>query len=297
MSLSNPVPPAAESLVDGRSAEIRQSVSSSHGSCPSCGQGRPASSVGEIFVYAVGAIEPRFPTLAVEKEFAQAAGRAEAPNLKDREAAYAVLSKPENWYLARQLCWVFLIKGFDTYVVVPPGAEELRLLIQTFRPKRTSSDIDILIGMAGPPVGGRACNGLMLPAVSVAQLYSFNEQDFVAHLSRQKDVPENSFAASVSVLLRLADNPGARSDHRAINYLVTRDPSLHAAVAQRSARNLPLTGVRARSSGIIATREVLDVIFTFRQAQANVTEELCTGVDVTELFPFLTSKLGPYIER
>ena len=43
------------------------------------------------YVYAMGRIEPRFPRLAVEKEFAQATGRAPTAGLTDRQALHAVL--------------------------------------------------------------------------------------------------------------------------------------------------------------------------------------------------------------
>jgi hypothetical protein len=45
---------------------------------------------------AIGRIEPRFPSLGLEKEFAQAAGRAETAGLTDRETVHAVLSDPGN---------------------------------------------------------------------------------------------------------------------------------------------------------------------------------------------------------
>ena len=43
------------------------------------------------YVYALGRIEPHFPRLSVEKEFAQATGRAETANLTDRQALRRVL--------------------------------------------------------------------------------------------------------------------------------------------------------------------------------------------------------------
>ena len=55
-------------------------------------------------LYAVGRLEARFPRLSVEKEFAQAAGRAETAGQTDQETFSKVLSKPENRYLARELC-------------------------------------------------------------------------------------------------------------------------------------------------------------------------------------------------
>src|SRR5215212_7444387 len=59
------------------------------------------------YVYAIGTVEPRFPTLAAEKEFAQTTGRAEGTaGLTDREATHSVLSDRANRYLVRQLCFV-----------------------------------------------------------------------------------------------------------------------------------------------------------------------------------------------
>lgn len=57
--------------------------------CPTCGTG--GASMPASYVYAIGRIEPRFPRLSVEKEFAQATGRAETVNLTDRQALQRVL--------------------------------------------------------------------------------------------------------------------------------------------------------------------------------------------------------------
>ena len=73
----------------------------------------PAANAAEIsapptaapsFVYALGRVSPRFPSLGVEKEFAQATGRTDrSPDLNDRETIESVLS--QNRYIARQMCW------------------------------------------------------------------------------------------------------------------------------------------------------------------------------------------------
>ena len=80
-------------------------------SCSSCGgtgfrpAQEPATASMSAFIYAIGRIEARFPNLAAEKEFAQATARADTAGKTDQQAFHAVLSKRENRYLARQLCW------------------------------------------------------------------------------------------------------------------------------------------------------------------------------------------------
>ena len=54
-----------------------------------------------VYVCALGRIDPRFPGLASEKEFAQVAGRADTKGLTDRQTLYAVLSDRQNRYLVR----------------------------------------------------------------------------------------------------------------------------------------------------------------------------------------------------
>ena len=83
--------------------------------CPTCGN--PSAPV--LFVYALGRIEARFPRLSVEKEFAQASGRAETAGRTDQQVFHRVLSQPQGRYLARQMCWVFTVQGLETYILLP----------------------------------------------------------------------------------------------------------------------------------------------------------------------------------
>jgi hypothetical protein len=97
------------------------------------------------YIYALGRIEPRFPSLSLEKEFAQATGRAETVNLTDRQTLRKVLK--ENRYLVRQLCWVMTIAGLDTYIVVPRDPADLNLLVEALRPIPHPGDIDLVVGI------------------------------------------------------------------------------------------------------------------------------------------------------
>src|SRR5262245_14298825 len=82
--------------------------------CPSCASA--AAFRTNSYVYAIGRIEARFPRLSVEKEFAQATGRTETAGQTDQQTFFSVLSRPENRYLARQLCWVLTIQALETYI-------------------------------------------------------------------------------------------------------------------------------------------------------------------------------------
>ena len=103
------------------------------------GYGEPEVST-PAYVYATGQIEPQFPTLSAEKEFAQATGRAETAGLSDRRALHAVLSQRENRYLARQFCWVLTIESLDTYILQPRDPADLDLLVAAVRPMPRPTD-------------------------------------------------------------------------------------------------------------------------------------------------------------
>src|SRR4029077_19895878 len=126
------------------------------------------------YVYAIGRVEARFPNLAAEKEFAQATGRTDTAGKTDQQTFHAVLSKRENRYLVRQLCWVLSIQGLDTYLLLPRDPADIDLLVEAIRPAPNPNDIDVVIGMRGPIAPPTMCNGLVVPIVIFDQIYSFD---------------------------------------------------------------------------------------------------------------------------
>src|SRR5262245_2478395 len=99
----------------------------------------------ESFVYAIGRVGAHFPSLAAEKEFAQASGRSDTAGRTDLQAFQAVLSRRENRYLIRKLCWVLSIQGVDTYILVPRDPSDFDLLIAAIRPVPSPADIDVVV--------------------------------------------------------------------------------------------------------------------------------------------------------
>ena len=273
--------------------------------CPTCGAA-PAANNGGVaatpsYVYAIGRIEPRFPRPSVEKEFAQATGRAETAGLTDRQAFQAVLSKPGNRYLVRQLCWVMTIEGLETYVLVPRDPADFGLLVEALRPTPQPWDLDCVIGFRGPIAGPEVCNGLMVPIVAFDQIYSFDRDALIKAIPKPEKTSAKEFTPAAEELfdriMQMTDNAGSGDEHRALNYLAVRYPAIYANAAEAFGRNASLTGVYVVPSPLSGTRKVVDVIFSYTNRNTDVVEKFFTRVDVTEEFPFLVTKLSPYYDR
>jgi cyclic patellamide precursor peptide PatG len=257
------------------------------------------------YVYAIGRVEPRFPSLAVEKEFAQVAGRAEETNgLTDQQVLNRVLSDRENRYLVRRMCWVLNIEGIETYILQPLDPADSEMLVEAVRPGPRPTDIDVVVGIRGPIAPPEACNGLMVPIVGFDQIYSFDVDSLIEDIPRPDSVSadqEDQFRSQAEDLfyrvLQIADNAGATDEHRALNYLTVRYPSIYARTAEAYGQDSSLTGIEVRPSRLSGVRRIVDVIFSYTNRNTDVTEKYFVRVDVTEEFPFLVTKLSPYYER
>lgn len=270
-----------------------------------CGCGTPTASPDSTattaHVYAIGRIEARFPSLAAEKEFAQATGRAETAGKTDQQTFHAVLSKRENRYLVRQLCWVLTIHGLETYLLTPRDPADIDLLVEAIRPAPSPKDIDVVIGTRGPIAPPEMCNGLLVPIVIFDQLYSFDRDALIKAIPRPPKTTAAQFGPAAEELfariMQLTDNAGATDEHRALNYLAMRYPAIYAQAASEFDRARSLTAVEVRPSPLSGTRNIEDVIFAYTDRNTDFTEKSCVRVDVTERFPFLVTKLSPYYDR
>lgn len=259
------------------------------------------SSPQASFVFALGQVDPRFPSLAVEKEFAQVTGRVDTAGQTDHQTLHTVLADRANRYLARQMCWVFTIEGLETYLLTPRDPADFELLIEAVRAGPRPVDVDAVIGVQGPIASPEACNGLMVPIVVFDQLYSFDRDGFIHQIPRPEDRPEEEFRATAAELLdrimQIADNAGATDEHRALNYLAVRYPTIYTRAAEAHGAESALTAVEARRSHLSGARTIIDVIFSYTHRRTDVTEKYFVRVDVTEEFPFLVTKLSAYYDR
>lgn len=279
--------------------EIVATPPAKQSSCPTCAGGAGAMTMS--YVYALGRIEARFPRLSVEKEFAQAIGRAETAGQTGQQAFYNALSKPDNRYLVRQMCWVFTIQGLETYLIQPRDSTDFDRLVEAICPQQSPMDMDVIIGVRGPIAPPEMCNGLMVPIVAFDQIYSFDRNAFIKAIPcPEKTKPEAFRPAAEEVfdrILQMTDNAGATDDHRALNYLAMRYPAIYAKAVEEFARDFSLTGLEVRPSPLSSTRKIVDVIFSYTDRKTEFTEKFSVRVDVTEEFPFLVTKLSPYYDR
>jgi cyclic patellamide precursor peptide PatG len=253
------------------------------------------------YVYAIGRVEPRFSSLAAEKEFVQVTGQAETAGLTDRQALHAVLSDRGNRYLARQLCYVLTIEGLETYVLQPRDPADLDLLVEATRPAPSPMDVDVVIGVRGPIASPETCGGLMLPIVGFDQIYSFDRDSLIKSIPRPEGMTARQFESAATdlfdAIIQMADNAGATDEHRAINYLAVRYPDVYARSAEQLGRDSALTGVEVRPSRLSGIRTIVDVICSYTHRTTGFIEKFFVRVDVTEEFPFLVTRLSPYYDR
>jgi cyclic patellamide precursor peptide PatG len=255
-----------------------------------------------VYVYAIGRVEPRFPSLAVEKEFAQILGRSNNAGVTDREALQQTLADRANRYLARRVCWIFLVENLETYILVPRDPADLDLLIDAVRAEPGTMDVDVVVGQRGPIAPPELCGGLSIPVVIFDQIWSFPRDALLEAIPRPGAIKDKTrFEAIARELFdrvtQLADNAGATDQHRALNYLTVRYPAIYTRTAEAYAGNASLSAVDVRPSRLAGIRNIVDVVFSYTHRETDVTERYFVRVDVTEEFPFLVSRLAPFYDR
>jgi hypothetical protein len=299
------VPPAVGHPPAAIASPVRSTAATvSPQACATCGTA-PAANGGATsapsWVYVLGNIEARFPNISVEKEFAQVTGREKTSGLTDRQALHAVLCKPENRYLVRQLCFVMTVAGLETYLLRPRDPGDYGLLVEAIRPNPSPMDLDVVVGLKGPIAPPEMCNGLMIPIVVFDQIYSFDRDALIKSIPKPAKTSAKEFGAAAEELFdrirQMTDNAGATDEHRALNYLAVRYHAIYEKAAAEFASNASLTAVEVRPSVLSGTRKLMDVISSYTNRNTDVVEKCFVRVDVTDEFPFLATKLSPYFDR
>lgn len=271
------------------------------GSCPTCSAAQQSSAMNApTCAYVIGHIEPRYPSLGVEKETRQAVARAGAPNQTEREIMSKVLRDKDNKYLVRQLCWVLLIQGIEQYILVPRDGD-YQPLVDAYRAEPNAGDVELVIGMRGPMAPPTMCNGLLVPILVFDRIYAFDRKSLLDSLKKPLGVDAGRFTAlagdMLDRMLEQSDSAGTSPADIAKNYLAMRYTGIYELAAEQSSKNASLTSISVMPSPLSGTRRVVDVVFAFTDRTTDVTSKHFVRVDVTECWPFLVSKMAPYYDR
>ncbi len=250
----------------------------------------------EEFVYALGRLEARFPSIGVEREFTQRVASMGGDPAAPRGARLRS-GLEGNLHLARRMCYLLMVGGAPAYVVSPAGSYLLPAVLEAVERIGQEGSWCLVIGRRGPMSSPGSCGGVTAPVVVCDQLYAFTEDEWGASLERQlepvftaKRVVRKDFGALSRNLfhefVQSTENIGASDAHRAVNYLLMQHPGLFLAAAERAGRQR-LDRIETRSIHGLGLRRLVGVIASFVDPTTGVPERLFTRVDVTEEWPFV----------
>ncbi len=328
MSLRAPIPRPAGELVAEQPlgqrhlAEMAAAVQSWRAPAEDSGGAiRPSHQAGS-YLYAVGRLGVKFPSLSVEKEFFQAHDpqtvdklfdvddevgllrlnvKLEDPGAKLYRALYGALFEvlEKNVYIARDMCWILrTLNGMELFVIEPPSEEQLEVLIAALEPGSADHvPLWAFIGQELPASANPFCDRLGLPAALMSTL-------FIPPADSAITGADPSHLALVQAILGLTENAGNTASDRALNWLLANDLEVYKqsydlahGTGDQPAQRFDLVDVRTRTVLGGGHREQVDVIFEYQGASSGVTRRLATGVDVTGEFPYQESVLEPFIGR
>jgi hypothetical protein len=266
------------------------------GMCAECAA-KVESAHAEQFVYAIGELDARFPTVGIEREFQQ---RERALELKEPLPAgrgeRLKITLDANPHLWSRICFVMSVGNMPAYIVVPSSQHALRTMLGAVS---RSSDRDAFVALVGRRAGSAGpaqCGDLLAPIVVCDLLYPFRVEEWIDNLgarvehalkarktetARFKTVAREFF----SQVVRSTENIGGLDTHRALNYALVQHPGLALSVAERP--QSVLDRIETRQVQGTDLRRVIAIILTFVDRASGVPERLFCRVDVTEEWPFL----------
>jgi hypothetical protein len=277
---------------------------------------QPHGGTSRQFIYSIGKLSIRFPTIGLEREFQQRerlmfTGEKSPVRLNERTAN--VLRK--NQYLARSMCFVHSVSGIPAYIVVPAAPDVLDNLLTALEKASNDDAWVIVIGKRGNMVPPTACGGILAPYVLCDVVYEFRFEELFENLLKRiesvlkrKAWPKDKFkTVSHELFQRIVstpDNLGALEGHRALNYILAQHPGPYLAAFEYGEHGL-LYSVDTIPSEGAAGQKLIAVVMTFVDRNTGVPERVSTTVDVTEEWPFIVelgttgaapSGMVPYIE-
>lgn len=283
------------------------------GQCPSCASEQVQP---DQYVYAIGTLDIRFPSVALEREYAQKermggkSGEVESRS----QRIHRVLS--QYHHLSRNACYTLSVGSIPAYVLAPVSAAVGRDLVEATATIGEPTTRSLVIGRRVGTSVPQSCGGLLVPVVACDQVYTFSLEEWVNGLAEVAMEPLKASNISAEGFKKIAqevfmqvtasmENVGGLDTHRALNYVLVQHPGFFVAIAERSEECM-LDRIETRSVSSSALRTHVAVIATFIKRMTGVPERLFCVVDVSERWPFIagTSESGtgplamlPFVEN
>ena len=266
--------------------------------CPECA-GKTALAP-EQYVYAIGRLDVRFPSLGIEREYQQRERAMTGLPQSPRSARIrAVLEK--NPHLALRMTYVFLVGSNPVYALSPHSGALKDAFFNALAHAQDTDHYAVVIGRVSGFSNPTASGGLLLSTVSVDQLYVFSASEWAEGLAKaaqpalesRKVAGEHFQTVSQSMfreVVTMPENMGLSDGHRALNYLLVQHPGMFLAAAERP--NHVLDRIETRITQLVSGRRQVAVILSFLDRGTGVPERVYATVDVTEEWPFVSSADG-----
>jgi len=264
--------------------------------CSSCGGAHSATTMSQAQATVVGTITAAFPSLSVEKEFAQRLGQKDFKGFTDRQTMHAILTKAEHRYLARKICFMLTPYGGGSspaYILLPEEPSDLTLLLDTLRRSPNTSEFDVvkgrIVGLAPPAL----CNAQQLPVLAFSQLYSFSAQTLIESIPQLEKADAKAFVTAADDafhrIMRLASN--ATGPSRALAYAALSYAGLYRLVAEKAGENSSLSQVAVNQPQ--SNPDLAEVRLKFVRRDTGFSETYCFVVNVGGPFEYLEEPLHP----
>lgn len=243
------------------------------------------------YLYAIGKINPVFPSIGLEKEFHRVAVLSKSAVSEDH-LLFDVLSKEQYHYIAAEMRWVMKINNVKTYLVQPSGIVELKELINTLRPELGMTTYQVIIGHLGVMEPVKPGGDEQLTTVACDLLYSVTFDEFVDSIVKKTAVDKAVVGSLFKQLLNKISNTGARDEDRAVNYIALKYSDVYKMTGEllQSSPTSPIysfVDVVSKHARVQGMRKIVDVTFRYKERVTGKFICKTATVDTTGLFPFL----------
>ncbi len=270
-------------------------IGSQHSGC-SCSKLPKAHE--EKYVYAIGKLSVRLPSMGLEREFQQRqralfSEAKKTARSQEGKMAQVLLANP---HIAKFSSFVLSVDGIPAYIVRPTGSLMLERLISALDHEPEEQKWVTIIGKRGDMANPSYTNGIVAPEMFCDVVYVFTVQNLMENLiqqvkpildSREWDAKEFNKKGSLlfHTIIGAPDNLGSMDGQRALNYLAVQHPGPYLATMEYDEK-ASLESIDTRVTEGPAGQKIVTVILKFVDRLTGIPSQVFTRVDVTEEWPF-----------